>query len=289
MASRRLCHAPARKRDQRSQFHAAAVVRTHGPAEFVITPVGFGLVFFLLCAWAATTPAQQTRPTTRPALNPKLETAIIRCLAELDSPEFDVRDKATSRLLEIGPVVLEPLRIVMAGEVSPEFKTRAGFIERELPLRWRHISPEGGEVESGFQAILKTDGDEAAGVLSLELRNAGGVERRLTDVRGLDVELTNAGKKAQSPWGDGRLVLRRIDGDPGAIELRPVVFEKGAPRKVDFKLGAGITYQVKLANVGPLPPGEYEVKVVYCAESKGLIAGAFADVVSNTLRVTIGK
>ena len=241
-----------------------------------------------LCTWATASVAQQTQPATRPALNPKLETEIIRCLAEFDSPEFSVRERATNRLLEIGPVVLGPLRTVMEGEVSPEFKTRGRFVERELPLRWRHISPEGGEVESGFQAILKTNGDEAVSGLSLELRNAGGIERRLTDVRGLDVELINGSGKAQTPWGDGRLILRRVDGDAGAIELRPVVFEKGAPRKVDFKLGAGVTYQVKLAEIGPLPAGEYEVKVVYYSESKGLIEGAFGEVVSNIVRVKIG-
>ncbi len=247
-----------------------------------------GLALIVLFISTLPVAAQPSRPATQPAINPKLETAIIRCLAEFDSPEFDVRERATNRLLEIGPVILGPLRSIMEGEVSPEFKTRAKFIERELPLRWRHISPEGGQVESGFQAILKTSGDETTPGLSLELRNAGGIERRLTDVRGLDVEVTNSGEKAQSQWGDGRLVLRRIDGDTGALAVRPVVFEKGMPRQVDFKLGAGVSYQVKLADVGPLPPGEYEVKVTYYAESKGLIEGAFGDLVSNPLRVRIG-
>jgi hypothetical protein len=243
-------------------------------------------VLFLLCACASA--AQQTRPATRPALNPKLATAIIRCLAEFDSPEFAVREKATNRLLEIGPAVLGHLQEAMEGDVTPEFRTRVRFVERELPLRWRHISPEGGEIESGFQAILKANGEEPTAGLSLELRNAGGIERRLTDVRGLDVELVNTGGKARTQWGDGRLVLRRVDGDTGEVAVRPVVFEKGPPRKVDFKLGAGVVYQVKLADIGPLPAGEYEVRVVYYAESKGLVEGAFGEIVSNTLPVRIG-
>src|SRR5687768_10210239 len=90
-----------------------------------------------------------SRPTTQ-----RGQAEIFRWVAQLDAPDAAARERATERLIAIGPRVIPVLKRLLERPPSPEFATRAAHVIDEIPRQWRHLSPLGGDVEGGFQATL---------------------------------------------------------------------------------------------------------------------------------------
>jgi len=247
------------------------------------------LIWLLLphLALAADAP---TRPTTTPA-SPRelLAQRINRCIADLDSPDSDVRDKATADLLAIGPDVVPFVRKAIADNPSPELKTRGEQLLAEVPRQWEFFSPEGGDICAGFQAILRPANSpvKEGMLLTVELRNVGPRERPMVDVRGIDIELPDAKAEFTSDYGDARLVIRKVGGDAPRVRGSAIIYEKSPRRQIFFKTGGSISTRIRVADVMDLPPGEYEVQFIYYAATRELLRDAMDDLRSNTLRVKV--
>jgi hypothetical protein len=86
-------------------------------------------------------PTQEARPAPKPAARPpqpvelpaEVRDRIVRCVRDLDAPEFLAREAATTELLRAGPAVLPLLRPVLTGG-SLEATSRALFIVRQVGL-----------------------------------------------------------------------------------------------------------------------------------------------------------
>ena len=109
----------------------------------------------------------------RPARSAKKE-EVDRLLADLDSDDFDIRDKATSELDELGDTVGPALRQAIAGQPSAEVRTRVNRLLEKLatpsPELLRHLR--------ALEALEAIGGAEARQVVE-KIAN-GAAESRLT-------------------------------------------------------------------------------------------------------------
>jgi WD40 repeat protein len=109
----------------------------------------------------------------RPARSAKKE-EVDRLIADLDSDDFQIRDKATGELAELGETVQPALRKVIDGEPSAEVRSRVnGLLEKlatPTPELLRHFR--------GLEALEAVGGAEARQVV--EKIAKGAVEARLT-------------------------------------------------------------------------------------------------------------
>src|SRR5258706_9789460 len=94
--------------------------------------------------------AAQT-PTTRPVV---IDKQIAGLIGQLDSPDAALREKATAKLINLGPRVLKPLRDALAGETTPEFSGRARQIIEEISRQWKYVNEIGGEAAGGVMDSL---------------------------------------------------------------------------------------------------------------------------------------
>ena len=69
----------------------------------------------------------------------------------------------------------------------------------------------------------------------------------------------------------------------------PIICNSGEPHSIDFNVGGSVNTALWIDRELQLPPGEYEAKFVYYAQSKGLLEEALEDLESNTLRILISK
>jgi hypothetical protein len=243
---------------------------------------------------AATARAQE-RPATRPATQPAddLEQEILHLLGDLESPQAAVREKATQRLVEIGPRCLRPLREALTLSPGPEFRSRAEEILREIPRKWRYVKADGGDVEAGFQATLRAAQDTfpAGSPIKLlaEICNCAPRTAQLSDVRGIDFELPDEKLAFTSPHCDARLIVRRLPDSPAKLpkEGHAVIYSREAGQPIDFLHGGRIQTSINIDDGVELAPGRYEVQFVYYARSKSLLKGASADLKSNTVRIAV--
>jgi hypothetical protein len=226
------------------------------------------------------------QPATRPTTQRRQE-EIYRWAVQLDAPDAAARDRATERLIAIGPRVIPVLKRLLERPPSPEFATRAAHVIDEIPRQWRHLSPLGGDVEGGFQATLSKTPGGKPGELTLEIKNVGGAKRKLTDVRALDVVLDER-EPAKSRYADGCVVIKRLTREE-VVQREPKALEwERAPRRVlECVAGSGVEYGINLADAMKLPEGEYEVRVVYYATTANLIEDAEADLMSNAVKVEV--
>src|SRR5258706_7301477 len=77
-----------------------------------------------LIIWANARAGPATRPTTNPKLA-ELDRQIAAAILELDSADGGAREKATLKLINIGPRVLKQLKEAMREDSTPEFAARA--------------------------------------------------------------------------------------------------------------------------------------------------------------------
>jgi hypothetical protein len=238
--------------------------------------------------------AQGAAPATRPATNPSiaaLDKQILELIAVLDSPDAAVREKATLKLINIGPRVLRPLREAMILESTPEFTARGRAILAEISNQWRYVDQQGGNVVGGFQATLESRTNTfAAGKpisLSVVFRCVGVNGHKLAETRTIDIELVDAAAVFGAPQSEGRLVVKKVGDARLPQRAAPIVCSSGEPHTIDFNVGGSVNTAVWIDRELELGPGEYELHFVYYAQSKTLLEEALEDLESNTLRIKI--
>jgi hypothetical protein len=218
-------------------------------------------------------------------------------LDELDAADFGAREAAAAALVRIGPNVLEPLRKRLDRPHTPEFRSRAKQVTDGVAQTWRYWSPEGGPIAGGFQATLAPASAVVAGaatfkagapiVFKLEIRNVCPEPRQFVDVRGIDLDLGGAGGPVVTEFGTARAVLRAAAGGPLPADGRALLYDTGEPRTIQFKTGGNVMVRIPLADAVELKAGEYEIRVVYYAKTKGLVKEAAEDLESNVVRFKI--
>jgi hypothetical protein len=181
---------------------------------------------------------------------------------------------------------------MLANSSSPEFKSRAKFILDELPRSWKYLDLNGGEVVSACQAQLRpmltpyfTRGRMH---FEIDLRNVGPGKTQVIDIRGFDLELPDQKLELKSEQADARIVLREVmlRGTIAKKAQLPAT-EKSPRRAIEVYSGGRISTNIELDQMLILPPGEYEMQVVYYAQSQGLLKDAFDDLRSNVLRFKV--
>jgi hypothetical protein len=226
-------------------------------------------------------------PTTRPAA---IQKQVAELIAQLDSPDAAVRERATAKLINIGPRVLKPLREALAGQPSPEFAGRARDIIEEISRQWKYVNEIGGNVVGGFQATLESRTNTfAAGrpiSLSLVFTCVGMNGHRLAETRTIDIELADAAVFG-TPQAEGKLVIKKVGDAKLPQKAAPIICSSGEPHSIDFNVGGSVNTALWIDHELQLAPGEYEVKFIYYAQSKGLLEEALEDLESNSLRIKI--
>jgi len=151
-----------------------------------------------------------------PATNPTaaaLDKQILMLIAQLDSPDAAVREKATAKLINLGPRVLRPLREALAGETTAEFAGRAKEIIEEISSQWKYVNEIGGNVVGGFQATLesRTNSFAVGKPISLNLvfRCVGVNGHRLAETRTIDIELEGVAVFS-APQAEGKLIVKKV-------------------------------------------------------------------------------
>jgi len=228
-------------------------------------------------------------PTTRPS-SAALDKQITELIIQLDSPDSAVREKATLKLINLGPRVLKPLRDALALEVSPEFSNRAKEIIREITSQWKYVNEIGGNIVGGFQATLeaRTTTFAAGRPISLNLvfRCVGTNGHRLAETRTIDIAL-EGGPVFSAPQSEGKLLIKKIADAKLPDRATPIICNSGQPHTIDFNVGGSVNTALWIDRELQLSPGEYEVKFIYYALSKGLLEEATEDLESNSLRIKI--
>jgi hypothetical protein len=232
-------------------------------------------------------------PATRPSTNPTaaaLDKQIAEAIIQLDSPDSATREKATTKLINLGPRVLRPLKAAIHPDSTPEFTTRAQFILTEIASQWRYVDQNGGNIVSGFQAILGGKPEAQAGKplsLVLVFRCVGSTGGALMETRTVDIELSNTNALFSHPDSEGKLIIRKIGDDKLPAGPSPLVCNSGPPHAIDFYIGGSVNTSLWIDKELQLPPGEYDIQFIYYARSKKLLKEALEDLESNALRIRV--
>jgi hypothetical protein len=246
-----------------------------------------GLLMMVVVCGLVIDGARAAAPATQPAV---LDKQIAVLIAQLDSPDAAVRERATAKLINLGPRVLKPLREALAIETTAEFASRAKRIIEEISRQWKYVNEIGGNVVGGFQATLecRTNSFAAGKPISLTLvfRCVGENGHRLAETRTIDIEL-DGGAVTSAPQAEGKLVVKKVGDAKLPARASPIVCNSGEPHSIDFMVGGSVNTTVWIDHELELAAGEYEVKFVYYALSKALLGEALEDLESNTLRITI--
>jgi hypothetical protein len=250
-------------------------------------------VLSLVAAAGAQTTA--TAPaTTRAASGPAdlLRQRIARLVNELESDDFDAREKATLALIEIGPEVLEILYQRLP-DGTAELRQRATHIAAEISRKWQGIRLDAGKVVAGFQAFLLPPpkvyaaGDKIH--LHVVLSNVGPTSRQIVDFRGFDLELPDHKLEFTSRRSDGRLIVRKAGRTATPREGKAIEYPAIPDQRINFAGGGSIATLIPLHAAVALPAGEYEVQFVWYSATKSLVADAMEDLKSNPVRVKVGQ
>lgn len=226
-------------------------------------------------------------PATQPAV---LDKQIAGLIAQLDSPDAAVREKATAKLINIGPRVLKPLRDALTIETTAEFSSRAKVIIEEISRQWKFVNEMGGNVVGGFQATLesRTTAFMVGKPISLNLvfRCVGVNGHHLAETRTIDIEL-DGGAIYSAPQAEGKLVVKKIGDAKLPARASPIVCNSGEPHSIDFLIGGSVNTALWIGHELELTAGEYEVKFIYYALTKALLVDALEDLESNILRISV--
>lgn len=225
-------------------------------------------------------------PATQPAV---LDKQIAELIAQLDSPDAIVREKATAKLINLGPRVLKPLRDALTVETTAEFASRAKGIIEEISRQWKYVNEIGGNVVGGFQATLesRTTTFAVGKPISVNLifRCVGVNGHRLAETRTIDIELDGA--LFSAPQAEGKLVVKKMGDAKLPAKASPIVCNSGEPHAIEFMVGGSVNTALWIDRELQLVAGEYDVKFVYYAMTKALLPEALEDLESNTLRIKI--
>ncbi|HEV8293206.1 MAG TPA: hypothetical protein VGP94_14825, partial [Tepidisphaeraceae bacterium] len=170
------------------------------------------LLLMVVCCGLWIALARGAAPATRPTAA-TVDRQIAELIAQLDSPDAAVRERATAKLINLGPRVLKPLREALAVESTAEFAGRAKGIIEEISSQWKYVNEIGGNVVGGFQATLQSRTNTfAAGrpiSLSLVFRCVGVNGHRLAETRTIDIEL-DGGTVFSAPQAEGKLIVKKV-------------------------------------------------------------------------------
>ena len=247
-----------------------------------------------LILWGAVIFAEVVRagPATNPTIA-ALDKQIAQLIAQLDSPDAAVRERATLKLINLGPRVLKPLREALAVESTAEFAGRAKGIVEEISKQWRYVNEIGGNIVGGFQATLESRTNTfAAGKpisLSVVFRCVGVNGHKLAETRTIDIDLADAAMVFSAPQSEGKLVVKKVADAKLPQKAAPIVCNSGEPHSIDFNVGGSVNTALWIDRELELSPGEYDVKFVYYALSKALLEDALEDLESNTVRIKIAS
>jgi len=236
---------------------------------------------------AAAGPLPATRPTTQ-----SFRLRIFRLIADLENDEWALREEATRQLIEIGPDIYAPLKRALDHAGTAELRQRYLIITAAIKEKWRDISPDGGPLVAGFQAVLRGPEKPAiagAGLaVHVKLCNVGVRARTVPDFRGYDLELVDEKVLVRSPRADARVQIRKLSAAAYPKERKAAVYdEDGADTLVTFQSGGTISTRVPLSDMLTLAPGQYEVTFVWYTAAKGLLDDALDDLSSNAVRITV--
>jgi len=231
-------------------------------------------------------------PATRPATNPAaaLDKQIAEAIVQLDSPIAAVREKATIKLINLGPRVIRALKESIREDSSPEFTARAQTVLAEIANQWRYVDQNGGNVVGGFQAILGGKPEVIAGrpmSLVLVFRCVGSSGGALMETRTVDIELADGGAFFSRAESEGKLVVKKIGEARLPARASPIVCSSGDAHAIDFNVGGSVNTSLWIDQELVLGPGEYELRFVYYALTKGLLKESIEDLESNTLRIKV--
>lgn len=220
-----------------------------------------------------------------PASAPEL----LRRLAD-ESPE--VREEATDALYQLGEAVEPLLRRHAREGTNPEVTARVREVLARLARDRALRTFKGGPEVSGLSARLSAVPGKDGGVdLKLEIMNVGTVPTTLVPVSLWDHEFP--GRSSRSSGSHAKLVV--TSRTPPASRRMSITMACGGrpPRHQTVRLLPGecrtfaLTLGTNTGIGGKLPPGEYDVHVVYFANSRSLVAGAKKDLDSTTVKVRI--
>ncbi len=244
----------------------------------------FAVIITLSLAGIAT-----AQPTTRPTAAAWRE-QIERSIEQLDAMDFETREAAEAKLIEIGPDVKAPLKQALEYATTAEFKLRERSVIEGINKVWKYWSENGGPISGGFQATLKLAHDSySAGSpiqLNVILCNVAPKPMQLYDLRGVDFELGDGRAVFTSDHGDARIIIHRV-GEGSLPEKARAIEYTDAGGKIDFKTGGNVPIEIPLHVGVDLEPGEYKIQFIYYASSKGLLPDAFEDLKSNEVTLKI--
>jgi hypothetical protein len=251
---------------------------------WLLLPV-LGVMLFASCALAA---APAARPATRPST--ALDREIARLLIELDDADARIREKATAKLINLGPRVLRPLKAAMNPDASPEFMLRAKSILAEIASQWRYVDESGGNVVGGFQATLSSKSEFQAGKpisLALVFRCVASGGGQIWETRTIDIEFPDSAALFATRESEGRLVIKKISAPDLPARASPIICNSGQPHAIDFTIGGSVNTSIWIDREFQLAPGEYEIRFIYYAHSRALLKDALEDLESNTIKIKV--
>ncbi len=248
----------------------------------------FALVAAMAICAAANT-AEEVK-VDAPANKEALARRIATLIQELDDADFNKREVATVALIEIGEPSHAPVKQVLANPPSTEVQYRAARIDRAVAKQIREKRNPGGEAVGGLQATLISECDTFSPddkiVFQLQIKNVGDKARDYVAIHFFDH--TMPGYKSSSSGSHARVVLKQISGDKFP-EVGCINGCGSGPLRIvtELKAGERACTEVDIGGKKPLPKGEYEVYVVYFAQSRQLLKDLKADLQSNAVRFKV--
>ncbi len=147
----------------------------------------------------------------------------------------------------------------------------------------------GGKPMAGFQIeLFPVKGALQAGqdlILKFRVRNLSRDWRTFPKIRVSDITVPRHSFKDQA--SQGRVEFKQISGrKPGGGGGQGRGGRNPEIEPVDIRPGGSFRDEIAV-DTRRLLPGEYDVKIVYYAKTKGLLPAASDDLVSDTIRVVI--
>jgi hypothetical protein len=102
------------------------------------------------------------------------EWRVKKLIADLDSDDFETRDRATKDLEALGEAILGPCEAVLGANPSAEARRRLGSLRDKFADAWRKPSPERLRVIRALEALEMCGTPDARDVLAALAKGAAG-------------------------------------------------------------------------------------------------------------------
>lgn len=201
----------------------------------------------------------------------------------LASDDIAVREAASRELLAQGESALPSLRERLAAASDPELRARLGDVVRGLEADQRRRLFGGGKDVAGLRARLRAVESPAAGRLPfrLEIMNIDPAPRPFIAPKIFNVSRPGLSSRSSAAHGEVRITL--VEGvRPTGLRGRHAC--GSGPGGTVVPLRPGESKSVDAFQDPELPPGVYEVKVIYFAQR---LLGAPEDLESDVLRFEV--